>query len=218
MLDECLQPDVEPGRAGLLSKDESPVPHHPHRQLQVIRVTEFGSGYDHRPDRARPSKALGLRKIERVLAFDVTAAQIITECVAEDDPGRPENERTFRLGNLPRRVAPQAHAPVGADDPRPGGFEEQFRARGRVDPLVDIGLMRLQLPGGEAALVRHPGRPDLSRPHRRQQVRTTFIRLGVFDLVPPGDGHRILSQKLRRRFQRRGLGRPGRREQLADVG
>src|SRR5205807_917991 len=81
-----------------------------------------------------------------------------------DVAGGGDQKRQLGLGDVPLAVAADADLAVGGDDAVAGGFEEQFRALGGVDPVVEVttaGRFRFLHAGLAAAPIRNSGGPDL---------------------------------------------------------
>ena len=113
---------------------------------------------------------LGLRQIERVLAFDVAAAHVVAGGYADDFEGGVDDQRQLRLRHIPGGVAANAHRRVRRDNPGTARFEEELGPRRRVDAGIDVAaVQRLFLACGAAAFVGDAGRPHVLVVHRRQQ-------------------------------------------------
>src|SRR5690349_12091613 len=133
------------------------------------------TGRDHQrgAERAGTVVQLRLRKIERGLSFDVPRAHAVTRGVADDRAAACDEQRQLRLGDVPKRVAPDADRTARADDPPRGGLEEELRTFGGVHEIVEVPAgsgLRLFHPRSTAAEVRHARRPDLLVNDRREQL------------------------------------------------
>ena len=112
---------------------------------------------------------LGLRQIERILALDVAGAHVVADGEPDQLSLRRNDQRQFRLGNRPFRVAADADRLAGTGDAPRHGLEEQLRPRRRIHPVVVRGArFRFLHAGHLAPLVRHPRRPDFLMVERRQ--------------------------------------------------
>src|SRR5439155_1560756 len=77
----------------------------------------------------------GLRQVQRVLPFQVAAADAVADRVADDGAARVDRERQFGLRHVPGRIAPNPYGLAGPGDAMRRGLEEQLRTVGRVDPI-----------------------------------------------------------------------------------
>src|SRR5690606_30379484 len=113
-----------------------------------------------RAERARTRVDLGLGQIERVLALDIATAHVVADGDADNLHGWIHDQRQFRLGHIPVRIAADAYLAVGADYPGSARLEKDLRARGGVDARIDIAAVDcLFLARGAAAFVGDAGSP-----------------------------------------------------------
>ena len=162
-------PDYNPEKSPLR---EDGVPVSPDRQahVQILPIYGVVGQRDHRAQRAGVAVHLGLREVERVLALDIAAADVVADRVAYGLCVWIHDQRQFRFRHAPVAIAPQPDPIVGADDLAPDRLEKDLGTFSLIHP--DVNLLRLRLP--------HPGLPapgigDTCCPHFllihwRQQV------------------------------------------------
>src|SRR5215210_775251 len=122
------------------------------------------------PKRARTVVDLGLREIQRVLALYVARGDVVAGGVADDLHPAVDDQNELGLGHVPTAVPANAYPVPRADDPPSRSLEKELGPLGVVDPLVSVGVRRLQLAGLPALQVGHPAGPDLvCRLDRRQE-------------------------------------------------
>ena len=126
---------------------------------------QFGhdaDGRDERPHAARAAINLRLRQIERVLSLDVASGHVVADGVADDGPGRRNDESQFGLGDRPLAVGADPNRLAGIDEPLGRGLQEELGPLGGVDLVVELGgAARFLLAGDLAPLVGDAGGPDL---------------------------------------------------------
>ena len=86
---------------------------------KVVRVSDSLCRDKTRSDRAAPIEHLGLRKIQRILALDLPAADVVTDGVADDlslvyDEGRPRALAHWGAPTEPREGASSLRLGAGA--------------------------------------------------------------------------------------------------------
>jgi hypothetical protein len=106
----------------------------------------------------------GLRKIERVGAFDVAGAHVVADGVADDLAARVDEKGEFGFRHRPRGVTTDFDEAVRACDFVGDSFEEELGAFGGVDAVVEISsacVFGFGDAGAAAAVVGDAGGPDL---------------------------------------------------------
>src|ERR1700679_1533381 len=131
---------------------------------------------------------LGLRKIERVCAFDVARTHVVADGVADDLTARIDDERKLGLGYGPRGIAANFYRTIRARDFGSESFEEQLRPLGRVDAIIKIApsrVLRFCDARATAAVVGNTRGPDLLVADWREQrcVQQVIGRRVVVDSV-----------------------------------
>src|SRR5262249_37184479 len=81
---------------------------------------------------------LRLRKVERVFTLDIARAHVVSDGVANDFAAAAQHQSQLRLGDGPLCIAADANLAARADNAAPCGFEEELRALGRIDAVVEI--------------------------------------------------------------------------------
>jgi DNA-binding LacI/PurR family transcriptional regulator len=130
-----------------------------------IRVGHLPHRPDPRADRAGAQVDLGLRQVQRVLAFNGARAHVVADGVADDFGGVVEHDRQFRFGHVDFRVGPHRHRAARSGHTPGRRLEEQLGPGRVVHPVVDVGgILALGHPRRPRPLVGHPGRPHLGPP------------------------------------------------------
>ena len=79
---------------------------------------------------------LGLRKIERIVPFDVAAAHVVSDGVTDDLPPTGNHESKLRFGDVPCRVLSNSEqAEMSAAAVR-GSFEKNLRSWSGINAIV----------------------------------------------------------------------------------
>jgi hypothetical protein len=84
-----------------------------------------------------------LREVERVGAFDVPGAHVVAHGVADDLAAWIDEKSEFGLRHRPGGVAADFYLAVRACDFVGYGFEEELRAFGGVDAIVEVAASRI---------------------------------------------------------------------------
>ena len=83
--------------------------------ISVSGGSGSGESSTHGPRGARAVVDFGLRQVERVFAFDVSAADVVADRAADDFPAGVQRECEFGFGNVPGRVLAQPNGLARAD-------------------------------------------------------------------------------------------------------
>src|SRR3712207_2726158 len=102
---------------------------------------------DARPQRARTVVDFGLGQIQRILALYVARGDIVAGGVADDLHPAVDDQNEFGFGYVPTAVPADAYPVPGSHDPPPRSLEKELGTLGVVDPLVGVGVRRLQFAG-----------------------------------------------------------------------
>ena len=124
-------------------------------------------------------------------------ADVVADREADQLQRGTQDQGQLRLRDRPSRIPPDPDRLPRADDPAGRRLEEELRAAGRVDQIVEGGgALRLFLPGHLAAFVGHAGPPDFlgiqgrQDLDRRDRQRSTVLSGPLADL-----GFRIVRVK-----------------------
>ena len=128
------------------------------------RVRQWARGHKNsRPQRAAAVVDLGLRQIQRILAFDIARAHIVANRVADDAPRRTDHQRQFRLRHGPVRIPANFNLAATAHRPACRRLEKKLRPLRRINAIVKVSatrILRLLHARTAAAIVRDAGGPD----------------------------------------------------------
>src|SRR5260221_2565033 len=136
--------------------------------------------HERRAEAAARAPDLGLRKVERVLAFDVAPAEIVSGGGSKNGAARIDRERQLRLGHVPFRIRAQRQFSTGSEHAMRRRLEKNLRPLRLVHAIVKAAAARVLAlvdPRVAAAEIRHAGGPDFLALNRREQLRRQHERL-----------------------------------------
>src|SRR5579863_2966409 len=119
---------------------------------------------DARSERATAVIHLCLGQIERILALDIARAHVIADGVAVDAALWADDESELRFRHGPMGVAPDPNFAPRTDCTAGRRFEEEFRAFGGIDAIVEVAatcVFRFFHACAATAIVGDAGSPHL---------------------------------------------------------
>ena len=157
--DELLEGPPDSCRGGRLVDDHHAFPEDGEAEGERRRGARGRN--ERRAQRAGAVVHLGLRQVERILAFDRPARDIVAERVAGDREIRGDHQRELGLGHVPIRVPSDADPFRRPANAPAGRLEEELGPDGIVDMVVHGRLGRLLHPRIARAFVGDAGGPYL---------------------------------------------------------
>src|SRR5215469_16752955 len=128
------------GQPGLAAEDLGALTLNCHANVSCAEVPHLPGQHRRGPDRAAPVVDLGLRKVEGVLALYRARAHVVAAAVGNHLATAVGEHGQLRLGHVPARVRPDSDLTAVRNDPPAYGFEEELRALGLIDALVDVAF------------------------------------------------------------------------------